>query len=105
MRIYFILVIFINICTVNAIDSTSLKDVITSKGVGSINLLKDISSVQLETYRQGCAGNLIFAVDVNEAASGTEKASSQGITIKTLSLDIIFSDYSTKSFTLFHTQT
>lgn len=88
-----------------SIESVKLSDVITSKGVGDINLLKDISVTDIEAYRLDCGGNLIFAVDVNEAASGTEKASSQGVTVKSVKLVIGYTDNTTDEFTSFHTRT
>jgi LruC domain-containing protein len=69
-----------------AIDSVSLTDVIRSTGSGSIDLLKDATSVEVEEFRQDASGALLFAVDVNEAADGSEKASSQAVTLDTVEL-------------------
>ncbi len=71
-------------------------DTIKSNGTGSINLLKaansrrDITPSVLEAFRQDGGGNLIFAVDVNEAASGSESADSQGVAIKSARLVVTF---------------
>lgn len=79
----------------HALVSIALKDVITSRGSGDINLMKpfdtkiSIDGALLEQFRQNNSGHLVFAIDVNEASNGTEKASTQGVTIKSLSLHII----------------
>jgi len=100
-----LVIVLFNIGTILALDSVKLKDVIDSKGIGEINVLKNISITELESFRLDCSGNLIFAVDVNEAASGTEKSTSQGITLKVVKLVIEFNDNTTKIFSQFHTQT
>jgi LruC domain-containing protein len=69
-----------------AMLSTVLTDVVKSSGVGNINLLKDVTAVQIEAYRLNNSGYLAFAVDVNEAASGTEKADSQAVALKSVVL-------------------
>ena len=60
------------------ITSSRLTDVIKSTGQGTIDLSKDITlgvgNTLLESYRREGSGALLFGVDVNEAASGTEKA-------------------------------
>jgi len=61
--------------------SVQLTDVIKSNGTGNIDLFKDTTAANLELLRLDNGGELVFAVDVNEAADGSEKASSQGITI------------------------
>jgi LruC domain-containing protein len=60
--------------------------VIKSSGTGTIDLLKDGTASEIEQFRQDSDGTLLFAVDVNEAANGSEKASSQAVTIDTLVL-------------------
>ena len=72
--------------------SIKLDDVIKSQGTGNIDLLKNVSPEQLEALRLDNDGVLIFGVDVNEAASGTEKASSQGIAIKSIRFTADFDD-------------
>lgn len=93
--------------------SRRLGDVIPSNGNGVINVMKlsgsrpNLTGADLEGFRQDNNGEVVFAVDVNEAASGTEKASSQGITIKTAVLTVVidginhtFNNYWTRTQTL-----
>jgi LruC domain-containing protein len=93
----------------NAEDvSTRLKHTI-SKGSGDINLLlaqgnKAISPVFLETIRLQNNGMLMLGVDINEASSGSEKSTSQGVAVEHLTLTVmtdedtyIFTDFSTKT--------
>lgn len=70
--------------------SVKLTDTI-SKGIGDINLLKNIDAAQLEAYRAtyGSRAGIAFGVDVNEAANGTEKASSQGVTVADAWLEVV----------------
>ena len=56
-----------------------------SKGSGTINLLQDVSSSQLESYF-AADGTLSFAVDLNEAAAGNETSDSVGVAIKQMEL-------------------
>lgn len=72
--------------------SVALTDVIKSQGTGNIDLFKDVTASALEQFRLDNDGFLVIAVDINEAASGTEKASSQGIAVKLLRLTIGFDD-------------
>ena len=74
------------------LGSVRLTDVIKSQGTGNINLLKDVSASQLEQLRANNDGQLVFGVDINEAASGTEKASTQAVTISYVVLTIGFED-------------
>ena len=74
------------------ISSIRLTDVIKAQGTGNINLFKDLSASQLEQLRLDNDGQLIFGVDINEAASGTEKASTQAVTVKEVLLTIGFED-------------
>ena len=82
--------------------STRLTDTI-KHGVGSINLLKDVSSAQFAQQVTG-TGKLFFGVDVNENASGNESADSIGVALKDVSLTVttttgtyVFSDFSTST--------
>jgi LruC domain-containing protein len=74
------------------ISSVVLTDVIKSNGSGNINLFKDVNAEFLEQYRLDNGGALVIGVDVNEASSGTEKASTQGVAIKRVLLEISFDD-------------
>ena len=74
------------------LSSVRLTDVIKSQGTGNIDLFKDLTASQMEQLRTDNAGVLVFAVDVNEAASGTEKASSQAVAIKSVRLTVGFAD-------------
>ncbi len=87
-----------------AIESTRLTDVIKSNGTGNINLLKDSTPLQLEQLRQSNNGVLVFGVDVNEAANGTEKATTQGITVESVQLKINIDDIE-YIYTIFSTLT
>ena len=57
-------------------------------GSGDIDLFNPqdphvvVTGALLESLRQNANGELIFAVDVNEAASGMEKSTSQGVTVE-----------------------
>jgi LruC domain-containing protein len=74
------------------LTSVRLSDVIKSQGTGNIDLFKDVTAGQLEQYRLDNGNMLVFAVDINEDASGSEKASSQGVAIEGVVLDIEFDD-------------
>jgi len=83
-----------------------------SKGSGEINLLlelgnKDISPVLLETLRNQNNGEQILGVSINEASSGSEKASSQGVAVEHLTLTVttgedtfVYQELSTKTKSL-----
>lgn len=73
-------------------------------GKGDIILFKDMTNVDLEAYRQSGTGNLLFGVDVNENASGSEKASSQGVTVKSAVLKVSFGAIQ-KTYSTFSTET
>ena len=96
--------------TANALESTRLSDVIKSNGIGDIDIMmpaspnRVINGPTLEAFRLNNDGNIVFAIDVNEAANGTEKASSQGVTIKqaTLTFSIGDAEY---SYSLYNTKT
>jgi len=93
----------------NAQEESELLKHTISKGSGDINLLlaqgnKAINPNFLETLRLQNDGLLMLGVDINEASSGSEKASSQGVAIEYLTLTIItnedtytFTDFSTKT--------
>ena len=94
----------------HALVSIKLNDVIKSNGIGNIDLLTPssnmhiITSVMLEEFRQNNGGDMVFAVDVNEAASGSEKASTQAVTIESAELIFIingnefrFNQFSTRT--------
>jgi len=72
--------------------SVRLTDSIKSQGTGNIDLMKDVTASQLEQYRLDNDGFLVLGVDVNEAASGTEKASSQAVAIKSVLFTVDFDD-------------
>lgn len=84
-----------------AVTSTRLKDVISS-GSGNINLLqasvqnRNLTPAQLEEFRSLNGGDLVFAVDVNEAASGTEKSASQGVSIDTAWIEVTIGGVTTR---------
>ena len=87
------LVIFTSL--VKALESIKLDDVIASNGIGNINLFDPfkpehtLNASILEQFRQNNDGELVFAVDVNEAANGSEKASTQGVAIESVELIIV----------------
>jgi LruC domain-containing protein len=89
-------------------ESKKLKHTI-SQGSGDINLLlaqgnKAIDPSVLETLRLQNNGLLMLGVDINEASSGSEKATSQGVAIEYLTLTVITND-DTYTFTDFSTKT
>jgi len=73
------------------------------KGSGTIDLLKDVSSAELQQYLTG-TGGLLLGVDVNEAADGNESSTSAGIAIKQLEL-VLRTTAGTFSFSDFFTST
>jgi Domain of unknown function (DUF4842) len=77
--------------------STRLTDTI-DRGIGDINLFKNLDAATLESYRSAHGGKLVFGVDVNEAANGTEKASSQAVTVADAWLEVRMSDGSTRTY-------
>ncbi|MFB1036284.1 MAG: LruC domain-containing protein [Sinobacterium sp.] len=97
--------------TAQEAETKRLKHTI-SKGSGEINLLlelgnKDISPVLLETLRNQNNGELILGVSINEASSGSEKASSQGVAVEHLTLTVttgedtfVYQEFSTKTKSL-----
>lgn len=93
----------------HAVDSIRLNDVI-SQGYGVIDITEpsqnrpNLSMATLELYRQDNNGALVFAVDVNEAANGTEKAASQGVAVDYIQLSIT-QQGNTTTYTSFTTET
>lgn len=86
----------LGITTAEAASSIKLKDVIPSQsGVGTIDLFKAhnprtvINGPALESLRDEAGGKLIIGVDVNEAANGTEKSTSQGVAVKSMALTVV----------------
>lgn len=63
-----------------SVSSVRLTDTVV-KGVGDIDLLKNVSPAALEALRAANGGRLVLGVDVNEAANGTEKAASQAVAV------------------------
>lgn len=92
------------------IVSRQLTDVIKSNGIGVIDIMDiatqrdNLSGADLEAYRLDGNGKLTFAIDVNEAANGTEKASTQGVAIASAQLDVMI-DGVNYSFNQYWTQT
>ena len=97
----------------HGLESSRLTDVIKSSGSGNIDVFNPsatgriIDGPTLEAFRQDNNGKIVFAVDVNEAADGSEKASSQAVTIDTARLEITiggtvrtYTNYSTITRTL-----
>ena len=80
-----------------SVSSVLLTDAI-DKGVGNINLLKNVSPAALEGFRAANGGRLVFGVDINEAANGTEKAASQGVTVADAWLELRMADGSTRIY-------
>ncbi len=90
------------------LESTRLKNTI-SHGTGDINVLKGqgnktIAAATLEQLRQQNNGDLVLGVDINEAANGSEKATTQGVAIDTLTLTITTLD-GVNEYTDFSTET
>lgn len=82
--------------------STRLTDTIR-QGVGSINLLKDVSAAQF-AQQVTSTGKLFFGVDVNENAAGNESADSIGVALKGVTLTVttttgtyVFTNFSTST--------
>jgi len=70
-----------------SISSVRLTDTVV-KGIGDIDLLKNVSPAALEALRAANGGRLVVGVDVNEAANATEKAASQGVTVADAWLEV-----------------
>ncbi len=83
------------ISAVQAATSVKLKDVIAAQsGTGAIDLFNPqdpkavINGPALEALRSEAGGKLVFGVDINEAANGTEKATTQAVTVKSVTLTV-----------------
>ena len=94
--IYFAMLLFSS--STLALQSTKLVDVIKANGSGDIDLFKPfnakltLNGEVLEQFRQNNNGELVFAIDINEASNGSEKASSQGVTIESAELILVIND-------------
>lgn len=89
-------------------SSIRLADVV-SKGYGEIDLLmgqgnSPINPSVLEALRLDNQGDLVLGVDVNEAASGSEKASTQGVAVEYVTLTLQFND-GAQTYSTFTTET
>jgi len=83
---------------VNAQESVRLTDVVKSSGTGNINFFKDVTAEQLEQLRLDNGGVIVIGVDVNESANGTEKSSTQAVTLGSLTLTVTYSDSTQKVY-------
>lgn len=72
------------------------------KGEASINLLKDVTTAELDVCLT--SGTMFLGVDVNEAANGLEKSTSQGVAIKDMEL-VLTTTEGAFSFTSYYTNT
>jgi len=81
------------------LQSTMLRDVI-AQGYGMIDLFRvhqnshsadPIDGAVLQGFREQHGNKLVFVVDVNEAANGTEKAETQGVAVQQATLIFNFS--------------
>lgn len=108
MKILPYIAIFLSFNTV-AVESVKMADTI-KQGYGYIDLFKaqqsanNLTALDLESLRNEHGNRLVFAVDINEAASGTEKPSTQGVTIDTVEL-IITSNGNESRYSEFYTPT
>lgn len=89
-------------------ESVRLEDTIKS-GIGNINALVGqgkvaISPIDIEALRIDNNGYVVLGVDINEAASGTEKAETQGVTVESVALTAMING-EVKTYTEFKTQT
>jgi len=82
------------------IDSRQLSDTMGSQCAGNINLLKDASAKELETYHIDNGGNLVVGFNVMEAKEGTETAQSQGVAVKDAVLNLTFSNGKQKTYSI-----
>ena len=80
---------------------TILTDTIKS-GSGTINIMQDVTASELDGALS--EGTMFLGVDLNEDASGLEKATSQGVAIKEVELVLTTTD-GTFSFNTFYTNT
>lgn len=77
------------------LESIRMTDVIKSQGAGNIDLFKDVDAATLEQFRLDNEGALVFAVDINEAADGSEKATTQGVAVQSITFTVNYDDGST----------
>ncbi len=82
-------------------EITILTDTVR-QGSGIIDLFKDVTSVELESYLN--SGTMYLGVDLNEAADGTESSTSVGVAIESMEMIIKTTD-GDFSFTEFYTNT
>lgn len=96
------------VCTISlsqtSLASLRLTDTV-KQGIGALNLLQDVNASTLEAFRSDNGGKLVFAVDINENASGLETAKSQGVAVKSVVLEVTFAGGSKISYTRFWTET
>ena len=83
-----------------AIDSRPLTDPVGVQGQGTINLIKDATATDLETYRDDNGGSLDFGFKINESKKGTETAQSEGVALKDAVLTLAFSDGREKTYSI-----
>lgn len=87
------LLMFSELALSQEISSFLFKDTINN-GSGDINIFKpasnsrSISGPLLEDFRIDNNGSLVFAVDVNEASSGSETSTSQGVAVSSAILTL-----------------
>ena len=79
------------------LSSIQLTDVIKSQGAGNINLFKDVDAQTLEAFRVSNDGMIVLAVDINEDASGSEKATTQGVSVESINFTVTYDDGSAVS--------
>ena len=98
-RFSLILALLVTATAAQAQIPTILTDTI-KQGDGVIDVIQDVSPASLQDYLSD--GTVFLGVDVNEDASGLEKASSQGVAIKEVEL-LIQTTAGDFSFTSFYT--
>lgn len=82
MKVLSYIAIFLSFNAI-AVESLKMADTI-KQGYGYIDLFKaqqsanNLTAIDLESLRIEHGNKLVFAVDINKAANGTEKASTQG---------------------------
>lgn len=79
------------------LESVVLPDMVVA-GSGDIALFKGLNAASLEALRQAHNQRLVFGIDVREAASGTEKSSSQAVAVQAAWLEVSFADGSSRSY-------
>lgn len=109
IRFFFLLALALSGAAQAQVSSVRLSDTVASSGRGTIDLLRNVTPAQLETYRQQHITTegrryLSFGVDVNEAAKGLEKSSSQAVTVAVARLTVVRGG-STSTYSDFMTRT